>query len=220
MATDYQGLNEPRNSRLTSTWGLLGSVIFHALIVAAVVLVFHERPSRPRVVVPLEAVTLIPFRTGPKGGGGGRHAPVCKPGPVAGKVAMSPKVKHQRHPKAKLAPPPEPTPAPGRGAREEDGGPGPVAGWVQVKVGAPGPGRRSRVIFGKSVDSWKSIRIIPGWPDAAISREWWRWCLPSAPGARSKLTGLAAPQGMISWMRRLETLSAGWEDSPPLSTPT
>lgn len=115
MAMGYRGLNEAWNFQRTSTWGVLGSVIFHTLIIGTVILAFHERPSKPRVVVPIEAVTLVPFKTGPKGGGGGRPAPVSKPEAVAEKPALppkaKPKVKHQRH-KAKLAPQPEPTPAP------------------------------------------------------------------------------------------------------------
>jgi len=116
MATGFQGLNEPWSSRRTSTWGVLGSVVFHTLIVAAVIVAFHERPSQPRVVVPVEAVTLVPFKTGPKGGGGGRPAPVSKPEAVAAKPAVPPKasphVKPPRQSKAKLAPPPELTPTP------------------------------------------------------------------------------------------------------------
>jgi protein TonB len=110
MATGYQGLNEPRHCRRNSIWGVLGSVGFHALIVAAIILAFQERPYQPRVVVPVDAVTLVPFKTGPKGGGGGRPAPapVTKPEAVAEKPTLHPK----RRAKAKLAPPPEPPKAP------------------------------------------------------------------------------------------------------------
>jgi len=116
MSSGYQGLMEPWDSWRTSTWGALVSAVFHALIIAAAVMAFQERPSKPRVVVPIDTVTLMPFKTGPKGGGGGRPAPVSKPEDVAKKPAVPPKAKphveRQRDLKAKLAPPPEPTPAP------------------------------------------------------------------------------------------------------------
>lgn len=115
MSSGYQGLKEPWNSWRTSTWGALVSGVFHALIIVAVIVAFQERPFKPRVVVPIEAVTLVPFKTGPKGGGGGQPAPVSKPEAVAEKPAVPPKAKphveRNRPLKAKLAPPPEPTPA-------------------------------------------------------------------------------------------------------------
>ena len=116
MSSCYLGLKEPWDSWRTSAWGVLVSGVFHALIIAAVVMAFQERPSKPRVVVPIETITLVPFKTGPKGGGGGRPAPVSKPEAVAEKPAVPPKAKshveRQRDLKANLAPPPEPTPAP------------------------------------------------------------------------------------------------------------
>jgi protein TonB len=115
MGSGYQGLDEPWNSR--GAWGWLGSVLVHVLIVAAVLLTFREKPSRPRVVVPMETVTLVPSKPGLKGGGG-RPAPVSRPEPVPPKPAPTPlppkprvKPKPQIQPKP-VPPPPDPTKTP------------------------------------------------------------------------------------------------------------
>ena len=116
MGVTYQDWGVGETGHGTWTWGLLGSLLFHGLLVAAVVVVFHEIPPKPKVVVPVEAVTLVPFKTGLKGGGGGRPASVTKPEPVAHKPAAPPKpkphVKRRPRPKTKVAPPPEHTEAP------------------------------------------------------------------------------------------------------------
>ncbi len=117
MDSGYQGLDEPWNSRGAWSWGIVGSVVVHALIVVAVILAFHERPSKPRVVVPVEAIALVPFKSGPAGGGGGRAGPVTRPEPATPTPApvpppSKPQVKPKPRPKVKPAPPPEPIPAP------------------------------------------------------------------------------------------------------------
>jgi len=99
--------------RGTWFWGVLGSVLIHGLIVAMVVAVFHEAPPKQKVVVPVETITLVPFKPGPAGGGGGRPGPVTRPDPVTHKPAPVPpkpqtRVKPPRPPKVKLAPPPTP----------------------------------------------------------------------------------------------------------------
>ncbi|MHB9073128.1 MAG: energy transducer TonB [Desulfobaccales bacterium] len=116
MATGYQGLTEPWDSRRTWSWGVLVSVVCHALLVAVVIVAFRERPAPPRVVVPVKVVSLVPFKPGPKGGGGGRPAPASTTEAVTQKPAAPPKaappIKKPRQPKAKLAPPSELAPTP------------------------------------------------------------------------------------------------------------
>ena len=118
MASGYQGLDEPWDSRRTWSWGMLGSLVVHGLLVVAVLMAFCERPSKPRVVVPVETVTLVPFKPGPKGGGGGRPGPLTRPEPAPPKPAPAPappkpRVKPKEQPKLKPVPPePEPTKAP------------------------------------------------------------------------------------------------------------
>ncbi len=117
MASGYQGLDEPWNSRGAWSWGIVGSVVVHVLIVVAVILAFHERPSKPRVVVPVEAIALVPFKSGPAGGGGGRPGPVTRPEPATPKPPpvsppSKPEVKPKPRPKVKPAPPPEPVAGP------------------------------------------------------------------------------------------------------------
>jgi len=137
---------EPWDSWRTSIWGVLISAVFHALIIVAVIVAFQERPSKPRVVVPIETVTLVPFKTGPKGGGGGRPAPVSKPEELAKKPAVLPKAKphveRQRDLMAKLAPPPEPTPAPiipiPAAAPRVDKGKATETAVASSRAGAPG----------------------------------------------------------------------------------
>jgi protein TonB len=113
MASGHQGVNEPWNSQNPWSLGMVGSVAVHALIVAAVVIAFHESPSKPRVVVPVETVILVPMQPGIKGGGG-RPGPVTRPEPAPPKPAPAPpkpRVKPKPQPKPVL-PPPEPTKAP------------------------------------------------------------------------------------------------------------
>jgi periplasmic protein TonB len=118
MAGGYQGLDEPWDSRSTNAWGMLGSVLVHALIVTAVLVAYREKPSRPRVVVPVETVTLVPYKPGSRGGGGS-PGPVSRPEPVAPKSAPAPvpskpqaKPKPQPQPKLKTKPVlPTPVPA-------------------------------------------------------------------------------------------------------------
>jgi protein TonB len=118
MAWGYQQVGEAWNLRGAFLWGVLGSLLVHGLIVATVVAVFHQIPPKPKVVVPVEAITLVSFKPGPAGGGGGRPGPVTRPEPVASKPAPvppkpQPRVKPPPPPKVKLAPPPpEPTTGP------------------------------------------------------------------------------------------------------------
>jgi protein TonB len=118
MASGYQGLDAPWDSRGTWSSGMLGSVVVHALIVTAVVIAFHERPPKRRVVVPVETVTLVPMQPGPKGGGGGRPTPVTQPVPATPKpspapVPPKPRLKPKKQPKREpVPPPPKPTKAP------------------------------------------------------------------------------------------------------------
>jgi periplasmic protein TonB len=119
MANGYLSLDKPWESRGTWSWGLLGSLAIHALIIAAVLLAFQDRPPKPRVVVPVESVTLVPYRPGLQGGGGhpgpvtrAKPAPL-KPAPVP--VPAKPKAKPKPRPKHKpkrVLPPPLPTKAP------------------------------------------------------------------------------------------------------------
>jgi protein TonB len=115
MANGYQGVDEPWDSRGTWSWGLLGSVAVHALVLAAVLVAFQQRPPKPRVVVPVETVSLVPYRPGPHGGGG-HPGPVTRPEPAPPKpapVPPKPKVKPKPRPKPKrVLPPPTPTKAP------------------------------------------------------------------------------------------------------------
>ena len=52
----YRGLDKPWGFRGAWSWGLTGSATVHALIVAAVLVAFHDRPMQPRMVVPVETV--------------------------------------------------------------------------------------------------------------------------------------------------------------------
>jgi protein TonB len=117
MASSFQRLDEPWDYRGTCGWGWLASVLVHALIVAAVLISFHEKPSKPRVVVPVETVTLVPYKPGPKGGGG-RPGPITRPEPAPPKPAPAPtppkpRAKPEPRPQPKRVPPlPEPTKTP------------------------------------------------------------------------------------------------------------
>ncbi len=119
MAWGYQQVGGAWNPRGAFLWGALGSLLVHGLIVATVVAVFHQIPPKPKVVVPVEAITLVPFKPGPAGGGGGRPSPVTRPDAVAPKPSQppaphKPPAKPPKPPKIKLAPPPplEPSVAP------------------------------------------------------------------------------------------------------------
>ncbi len=211
MDSGYQGLDEPWNSRGAWSWGIVGSVVVHALIVVAVILAFHERPSKPRVVVPVEAIALVPFKPGPAGGGGGRPGPVTRPEPAAPKPAPVPprpnlrlsrnrgprssRRRRRRNPPGAGYPDPGAAPAIGRGstnrnrgcnqcagrpgclrlrargARGEDGEPGPAVVLAKARGRAQGPVRRSKAISKRFAGCWKSRKIIPSWPAAAIFRE-------------------------------------------------
>jgi len=95
------------------TWAVAGSLLAHALIVAAILLVLTEKSAPRRVVVPIEAIALVPAPPGPKGGGGGQPAPVTQAQPVPPKRAPTPpkpRVAPKPPPKVKPAPPPTPTP--------------------------------------------------------------------------------------------------------------
>jgi protein TonB len=98
-------------------WAILGSLAVHGLTVGVMLAALQNRPLPRRVVVPVEAVTLVPL-TGPSGGGG-QPGPVTRPAPSTPKPAAPPvhpprksRIKRKIRPKVKLAPPPEPTKAP------------------------------------------------------------------------------------------------------------
>jgi protein TonB len=113
-----QGWNAPGKPRETWAWAVLGSLLVHGLVVAVMLAALQDKPAPRRVVVPVEAIALVPFKPGPAGGGGGRPGPVTRPEPVASKPAPvspkpQPRVKPPPPPKVKLAPPPpEPTTGP------------------------------------------------------------------------------------------------------------
>jgi protein TonB len=117
MAYWEQGWNGPGKPRETWAWAVLGSLVAHGLAVGIMLAVLQEQPAPRRVVVPVAAVDLVPFKPGPKGGGGGRPGPLVRPEPAPSKPAPpkpQPRVKPKPPPKVKLAPPPmpEPTKAP------------------------------------------------------------------------------------------------------------
>lgn len=105
MAAGYQGLDNPGDSRGNWSWGLVGSVTVHALIVAAVLVAFHERPKKTRIVVPVKTINLVPYRPGPHGGGG-------SPGPVTCQKPAPPKPAPAPAPKPRIKPRPRPRPKP------------------------------------------------------------------------------------------------------------
>jgi protein TonB len=106
-----QGWGQPKEA-----WsrGLLASLLLHALLVAGVVIFYQAGPATRRVVVPVEAITLV--SPGPRGGGGGQPAPITQTQPVAPKPASrpqpKPKIKPIPRPQVKPEPLPEPTKAP------------------------------------------------------------------------------------------------------------
>ena len=117
MGACCQGCRKTWKSKGTWSWGVLGSVVFHGLLVAAVVVAFQERPTKPKVVVPVETLSLVPFKTGPRGGGGGRPAPVTTPQSPTMKPSLPPPppkspARPLNPPKAKLVPLAETTSAP------------------------------------------------------------------------------------------------------------
>jgi protein TonB len=113
-----QGWNAPGKPRETWAWAVLGSLLVHGLVVAVMLAALQDKPAPRRVVVPVEAIALVPFKPGPAGSGDGRPGPVTRPEPVASKPAPvspkpQPRVKPPPPPKVKLAPPPpEPTTGP------------------------------------------------------------------------------------------------------------
>lgn len=103
-----QGWGEEWQPKEAWSRGLLASLLFHALLVAGVVIFYQAGPAPRRVVVPVEAITLV--SPGPRGGGGGQPAPVApKPAP---RPQLKPKVKPIPRPQVKPEPLPEPTKAP------------------------------------------------------------------------------------------------------------
>jgi protein TonB len=116
MECGYQEWRDAWKPQGTWTWGMLGSLGLHGLLLAGIVAVYHDRPPRPKVVVPVEAICLV--SPGPRGGGGGQPAPVTRPQPAAQKPKpritppAKPRVKPKPQPKVRPAPPPEPTKAP------------------------------------------------------------------------------------------------------------
>jgi len=112
-----QDCNGPGKPRETWAWAVLGSLVVHSLLVAVLLAVLQDKPAPRRVVVPVEAIDLVPFKPGPTGGGGGRPAPVTNPEHVATKPSPppappKPQARPQKPTMAKLAPLPEATEAP------------------------------------------------------------------------------------------------------------
>ena len=153
-----QGWNGPGKPRETWAWAVLGSLLVHGLVVAGMLAVFNEKPGPRRVVVPVEAIALVPFKPGPAGGGGGRPGPITRPEPVAPKPAPvppkpQPRVKPLPPPKVQLAPPPPepttgpviPTPAPPpaitRTKPSDTAAAGSRAGAPGATTGVPGSGQ-------------------------------------------------------------------------------
>lgn len=102
----------------TWVWAILGSLVVHGLLVAAILAVPRGKPVPKRVVVPVQVVTLVPFRPGPLGGAG-QPGPVTRPAPSTPKPAAPPvhpprkrRIKPKRRPRVKPVPRPEPTKAP------------------------------------------------------------------------------------------------------------
>ncbi len=119
MECGDQSWNGPGKPRETWAWAILGSLAVHGLILAVLLAALRNPPPPRRLVVPVEAVTLVPFKTGPSGDGGTRPASVTRPEPVPPKKAAprvcpppKPRVKPRPRPKVKPAPPPAPAKAP------------------------------------------------------------------------------------------------------------
>lgn len=91
---------------------VVGSLLAHGLLVAWILLIMTEKIAPRRVVVPVEAIALVPVQPGPKGGGGGQSAPVIKPQPAPPKPAPpqpKPRITPKPPPRVRPAPPPTPT---------------------------------------------------------------------------------------------------------------
>jgi protein TonB len=109
-----RGWTEAWKPQGTWTWGVVGSLLVHGLLVAALVVVYQGRPTPRRLVVPVEAIVLVPTQPGPRKGGGGCPAPVARPETVAPKPApppVKPKPRVRRKPRTRIRPaPPAPEP--------------------------------------------------------------------------------------------------------------
>ncbi len=95
------------------TWAVVGSLLAHGLLVAGILLILTEKTAPRRVVVPVEAIALVPPHPGPQGGGGGQPAAVTKPEPAPPKPAPArtrPRIKPKPPPKVKPRPQPAPQP--------------------------------------------------------------------------------------------------------------
>lgn len=96
------------------TLALVGSLLAHGLLVAWILLILTEKTAPRRVVVPVEAIALVPAQPGPKGGGGGQLVSVPKPKPAAPKPVPprpEPRITPKSPPKVKPIPQPAPKPA-------------------------------------------------------------------------------------------------------------
>jgi periplasmic protein TonB len=94
------------------TLAVVGSLLAHGLLVAGILLILTEKTAPRRVVVPVEAIALVPAQPGPKGGGSGQPAPMTKPEPAPPKPAPprpQPRITPKPPPRVKPAPPPTPT---------------------------------------------------------------------------------------------------------------
>ncbi|AEB08240.1 energy transducer TonB [Desulfobacca acetoxidans] len=115
MECHYQEWISTWKTKDNWTWAILGSLLVHGLLVAGMLTSFMSHPAKKCVVVPVEAIALVP---GPKGGGGGRPAAATRPEAVPPKPSpvcppARPQVKPKTVLKTRLAPPPpEPTMAP------------------------------------------------------------------------------------------------------------
>ena len=101
------------NSRQIWTWAVVGSLLAHGLLVAGILLILTEKSAPRRVVVPVEAIALVPPHPGLKGGGGGQPAAATKPEPAPPKPAATrtrPRIKPKPPPKVKPRPQPAPQP--------------------------------------------------------------------------------------------------------------
>jgi protein TonB len=92
---------------------VVGSLLAHGLLVAWILLIMTEKTAPRRVVVPVEAIALVPVQPGSKGGGGGQSAPVIKPQPALPQPAPpQPKPRIAPKPPPKVKPAPQRTPTP------------------------------------------------------------------------------------------------------------
>lgn len=108
-----QEWGESGKSRQIWTLAVVGSLLAHGLLVAGILLILTEKTAPRRVVVPVEAIALVPVHPGPKGGGGGQPAPVTKPEPASPKPAPPrPEPRITPKPPSKVKPAPQPAPKP------------------------------------------------------------------------------------------------------------